>query len=776
MLKKRAALSLRGGRRPTKQSLVCFPLNKLGVAMTMLTLFAMTAAHAQINKVDPFIKMFAKEAEYATPAGLASKSLSVNKEGQKVVDCFVQVYNPNKAEEIAKRLKSIGGQARSIIENIMTASIPLDAIETVAGWEEVRYIEAGKPMSRKNDFARASTKTDSVQAGTDLDKKYDGSGVIVGIVDDTAPDWGHDDFRDGGGKVRALFFWDKSKSGSGVKEISGSGGIECTNAQMNAGTCTATAGGDTTSHSTHVTGSAAGDNTTYKGSAPAADIIFVYNVETDANSAGNLATTIVDDVKYVFAKASSLGQPAVVNLSLGTSIGAHDGTSLMETSLSNLVTNVPGRAWTNAQGNERFMTTDTGAATYNGLHGTIDVGSSQANGYEFNVRSGSTLISQGRQSTIDIWLTSTASCTIAMKGLNSTRTTELITLNAVSKGNTGTATASSVTMEINFTDSTNANNGKQHAVGTVTFGSSLTAAQIQGFWFDIIFTGTCTGDMWLWPDANATQSFAKDTAGSTSAFGNYVYVAGNSDKTTTIPATAKGAVIAVGSFMDRAPWTDTTGTTYQQTATSGTAFTSLGATGGTLNDLSLYSSKGPTADGRTTPHITAPGEAVVSSLSANNAVASGRIVDSNHFKLEGTSMAAPNVAGIIALMFQRNKCLTSTDVKTLLTDSNNVTTDSFTGTTGLPNNNWGAGKVNALATMKAVTLLDNTKSCGVTSTSGEQSEPSSTGGGGCSLVEGDRPRMGTVPFHCYYFIFPIFLFLLYRLSCNRTGSNGSGSL
>ncbi|MDZ4225078.1 MAG: hypothetical protein U1D33_04140, partial [bacterium] len=355
-------------------------------------------AHAQISKVDPLLDIFARESYGKEPTGLASKSVSINRDGEKMVDCFIRVYNPQKAKEIAKRLESIGGLPRAIINNIMTASIPLSAATEISEWPEVAYIEAGKPMSRKNNFARESTKTDQVQAGTGLDKIYNGSGVIVGIVDDTGADWGHDDFRDGSGNVRALFYWDKLASGSGVAEIPNSTGKECSNAQMNAGTCTVGEGGvGGSSHATHVAGSAVGDNATYKGSAPAADIIFVFNVETDADSEGSLGTTIVEDAKYVFAKATTLKQPAVVNLSLGTSIGAHDGTSLMETGLSNLVSDVPGRAIVNAQGNENFMTTDTGAATYNGLHGTINVTNSQSNGFEFAVRSGSTLISAGRQ-------------------------------------------------------------------------------------------------------------------------------------------------------------------------------------------------------------------------------------------------------------------------------------------------------------------------------------------------------------------------------------------
>ncbi|MBI5299499.1 MAG: S8 family serine peptidase [Deltaproteobacteria bacterium] len=688
---------------------------------------------SSFTKVDPLIPMLAKQIRTRTP-GLASKAISLNEAGERVIDCFVVVYDPSKTSTIADRIKAQGGQVRSTIDTVMTAFLPLNAVNEISGWSEIKYIEAGKPMRAKNDTARTATGVDSVSAGTGLDKRYDGSGVIVGVVDDTLIDWGHADFTDASGKTRFLFFWDKSISGSGVSEISGSTGVECTAAQINASTCTATAGGDTTSHGTHVMGSATGDDATYKGVAPGANLVGVYNVETDASSSGNLSTTIVDDVKYIFAKATAQGLPAVVNLSLGTSIGAHDNTSSMETGLNNLVSGDPGRAIANAAGNENFMTSDSGAATYAGIHATVDVTSATNRAFDFAVRSGASL---GSQVIIDVWLASTSTCTVDLGAFDFAKTGELLGMSEVAAGASGTAsgtagTSGTVTLSIDFTDSSNANNGKKHASATITFNSAVTNAQIQALSFDLIFRGNCTGDAWLWPDANSILSFTKRFGGTDRGFG-YTYIDGDSNKTITIPATASG-LIAVGSWMDRTTWVDSTGVTHYQTATSGTDFTSLGATGGTADNISLFSSLGPTADSRTKPDLVGPGEAVVSSLSLNNAVLTGRIVNSKHFKLEGTSMSSPHVAGIVALMFQRNPCLTSNQVKTILTG--NTTTDSFTGTS-LPNNIWGYGKVNALAAMKGTTGFSGT--CGTTGPTGAPTTPVTTtsgeaaGGGGCSL-------------------------------------------
>lgn len=739
---------------------------------TSVLLLVSTPLLAKITKIDPLLRGTARFRDIPPKGegGVAAKALSYDAHGFLTVDCFVRVYSPAEADDVAEDIVSLGGTVRSIIEDVMTAYLPVDIIEEVASWDAVRYIEAGKPMRSKLSTSIVTTNVDDVHAGTGLDARYDGSGVIVGIVDDTRLDYGHADFTDAAGKTRVLFLWDKGNTGSGVSEVSGSSGLECTKAEIDASTCNATSGGSSNSHSTHVAGIAAGDDSTFKGMAPGADIINVYNVETDADSGANLSTTIVDDVRYVFAKASALKQAAVVNLSLGTSIGAHDNTSSMETSLNNLVSGHPGRAITNAAGNETFNPNDSGAATYNGIHAAVSVASATDEAFDFAVRSGANVISNGREVIVDIWLAAGGTCTVELDGFDFAKTAATINMSAVSAGNSGTATdGAGTTLSVDFTDSTNANNGKQHAVAKVTFTSAVSAASMQdNFSFDVIFRGNCSGDAWLWPDANATVSFTKRFDGTDQGFG-YTYQTGDSDRTTTIPATAS-KLIAVGSFMSRQSWTDVNGTTHNQTASSGSDFTSLGATGGTVNEISPFSSLGPTPDGRKKPDITAPGEPIVSSMSANEGVAAGRKVDAKHFKNEGTSMSAPHVAGIIALMFQKNPCLTSEEVLSVLQGS--AATDSFTGT-ALPDNTWGYGKVDALEAMKDVTTVSGT--CGITGSGGKQSTPVTTTsgsapGGGCFHIAGGNARPGIWIFTLIFLLSILFFTIRCRISHGRRRS------
>jgi subtilisin family serine protease len=67
----------------------------------------------------------------------------------------------------------------------------------------------------------------------------------------------------------------------------------------------------------------------------------------------------------------------------------------------------------------------------------------------------------------------------------------------------------------------------------------------------------------------------------------------------------------------------------------------------------------------------------------------------------GTSISAPHVSGVIALLFQKNPNLTQEDLRRILLE--NASTDDFTGI--VPNIYWGYGKVDAKAAYAALLNL-----------------------------------------------------------------------
>lgn len=138
----------------------------------------------------------------------------------------------------------------------------------------------------------------------------------------------------------------------------------------------------------------------------------------------------------------------------------------------------------------------------------------------------------------------------------------------------------------------------------------------------------------------------------------FTIAAGNSGhKTCTVDgASAAFDVITVGASDDR------------------------GTVAGSDDTLADFSSGGPTADGRLKPELVAPGVGITS-LFVGPFIAT----------LDGTSMATPHAAGAAALLLHKEPGLAPDDVKTRLT----ATTVAPDAATGLPNNDWGHGLVNA---------------------------------------------------------------------------------
>ncbi|MFL2940353.1 MAG: S8 family serine peptidase [Candidatus Poseidoniales archaeon] len=144
---------------------------------------------------------------------------------------------------------------------------------------------------------------------------------------------------------------------------------------------------------------------------------------------------------------------------------------------------------------------------------------------------------------------------------------------------------------------------------------------------------------------------------------------------------------------------------------------------GSVNDdhsREIYSSRGPTGDGRLKPDVMAPGGAIMSAQ-ANSG--------DGYVSYSGTSMATPHVAGVAALMLQANPNISptsSTDyVKQILreTSDHKVPLDIDCGEFFSPNNCYGWGTVELVG---AVSRSMNLKTADLTGNTGIQSETSET--------------------------------------------------
>lgn len=672
----------------------------LSIIVSLHLIITSQAIHAQ-TKSDPFFETLLK---IQKPL-ISSKalSLSVDSQGARLVDVFIKTSNMDKAIEL---LSSLGGQTRAIISSeLLTAEIPYDALEELSSHSDViSFIEAAKPITTKNDIAMQELGGYEVLEGLDMPSGYSGKGVIIGIVD-TGIDLGHNDFLDEDGNSRVLFAWDQmSDTGPSPSEISQSYGTECDTEMIADGSCPMR---DTEGHGTHIAGTAAGRDETYGGVAPDANIIAVqYKSELilDGYASPVFSTTICEAAYYIFRKAEDLGRPAVVNLSLGTHIGAHDGTSLFEQCLDALVEGSSSRAIVAAAGNEKVS-----HPLFTGLHAGYNVEGDM--GTNFIIKS----LAQGNIFYLDIWMAkdSDLSFGIAVREASTGSVIGESSMVKPGEADNGLIDGKKISWQINATETASPLNGKPHVGLTIVLDNSV--SNPENYTFDLLVSGSGSFDAWWYPDKSSSSVLFTNQQGDSGR--GFIYVPGDNEMNVAIPATAKN-IIAVGGYASRTQWDKGSGCCQVSFI---------------LHDLLPFSSSGPSADPSYTgqkPEITAPGAMIASARSSDSSSdALLDLSDGEHTLAAGTSMATPFVTGTIALMFSADPNYTFEDARRYIIQS--AYSDEFTG--AVPNNNWGYGKLDILAAVQTAVLGGPT---GNTSSNASLSAPDSGAASSCSMIPG----------------------------------------
>jgi len=169
---------------------------------------------------------------------------------------------------------------------------------------------------------------------------------------------------------------------------------------------------------------------------------------------------------------------------------------------------------------------------------------------------------------------------------------------------------------------------------------------------------------------------------------------GDPNYTISQPASADHAC-AVGAYVTRTQWTGYNGGGYGYGYTNGA--------------IAPWSSRGPRVDGRTKPDIAAPGSITISmrdrhvyaSPDPHWIATAGTSPDSAYIVMQGTSMATPVASGVAALILGVTPSLTAAQVYAAMATS--AAADGFTG--AVPNNTWGAGKLNAYRAITVSTAV-----------------------------------------------------------------------
>lgn len=602
-------------------------------------------------------------------------------------------------------LEAKGVYVGTVAGNIVTARATLNQLREFIRLPSVNYAVASKRVNLNLNVSVPAVGGDQLHQSNPT---LTGKGVLVGDVD-TGIDYNHKDFRveknPGDGvkeeTSRILYIWDQtgteppspaSYSYKSAPPLFGYG-EEYTNQQIeqdirngNGPFSGAVTESDVEGHGTHVAGIMAGDGSsnpdpsqypTYKGMAADSRIVMVKTTLSTSD--------IIDGVNYIFQKAANRGEPAVVNLSLGSHYGPHDGTSLFCRALSEL--SKEGHIIVVSAGNEGNSFIHANDTLAPGEDATV----------KFNIQSSSSRLSGA--ATINTWYPRDCQFKVTVTSPDGEVS------KSVPSGEKLNVDTNEGTIYIdNASGGVNPQNGdKQLEVELLGPGYGSSHDITPGTW-EMTFSapeGTPGGrfDSWFYHHADG-ESFLPPLA--------------NNRMTVGVPGVAQ-EVITVGAYITKTSWTTITGNEVGY----------VGMSPATKGNIAPFSSRGPTRDGRPKPDLSAPGMGIGSTLAGANAqdlqyndpsyYTSIVLEDGKHRIMQGTSMSAPHVAGMVALLLQEDPSLTPAEAKQQLkqtavadqyTDVGyDPRTGTFTRSTGpVLNYTWGAGKLNADQAARSLAL------------------------------------------------------------------------
>jgi subtilisin family serine protease len=607
-------------------------------------------------------------------AGQTKMNFSLNKKLQNPSRLHdeIAVFIKGDVEKIKIQVQQLGGVFKYSAGDIVAVRMPLVGVPLLASKDFVTRIECNDmKLEHLCDTMAINNNIWPVHAGfSPLMQPYDGTGVVMGIIDEGI-DLTHQDFMDINGNTRIKFLWDQkiSNDPGGITPLPYGYGTEWNSVAIDNGSASAHQDGPY-GHGSIVSGIAAGNGlavNNYKGAAPGSDIIFVspdLNVSDDV-----FLASITDAIDYIFKKASAMGKPAVINISLGTYFGSHDGQDLQAQAIGNLIADTVGRTVVCAIGNAGVARLHMG----------------------YNVPADTALT----------WITASGSpfCDSYIEIYGDTADMHTIEFSAGADDNInfsyrGGTPFSTVPALFGPPFSIDVFNGSNR-IGVVQGQASIIGSTFQliyciepdtaNYLWRVMTRGSGRVDAWSFqfyqgalPSASIMPEIAK-------------YIEPDTTENMVSSFTCRDEVITVGSYTNRGYYSDVHSIVHFYPASA------------PPGKLSGFSSRGPTRDGRIKPDITASGENIIGTgydprvnallnSSYDYLVAAG----GRHIVDGGTSMASPIVAGTAAMYLQKNPTHNYQQVKNAIL--NCAKTDSWTGT-NLPNSLWGHGKVDAFATL-----------------------------------------------------------------------------
>ncbi len=585
---------------------------------------------------------------------------------------------------IEKLTKKFDGLYKYGYNDISSIEIPEINLIAFANERAVEKIEnTGAKGVFLMDTARIKNNIDSVHGGfAPLTGSLKGKNVVVGIIDGGIY-FQHYDFRNpADSTTRVKYIWDQVASGANPPAPFNYGNSWDWN-DINAGNCTHVPPLGDNGHGTCVAGIAAGNSLSTKGTAyenqftgvaPEADIIAVRVLENN-----NFLTNVADAVNYIFTKATALGKPCVINTSIGTYYGSHDGIDLATQLIEAQLDQQSGRVLVAAAGN-------TGDRAY---HLGYNIPSDSAYTYmTYNPSLG--------YHYFDFWAdTANFNNALFKVGASDNNGNIINSTEYFSVPIDFNPPQGSYTVIQRFL--TNGSNTDEVDIAVSLYGTryqvefQILPSNTSNYW-KLMTTGTGRIDGWI-------SSAVIGSSDMTDYLNGGIYITDpnyrHPDTLETMVSSWQNSdkVITVGNYSNRAGYTD-----YNSSYVDLTASPYNEIVGKKVHDSSV----GPTRDNRLKPDLVATGNTTICTGDANYIsalIGSGQSykvsVTGKQVRNGGTSMASPIVAGIAALYLEKRQNATYAEAKQALICS--ATKDVFTGT--VANVEYGNGKVNAFAAL-----------------------------------------------------------------------------
>ncbi len=638
-------------------------------ALLVILVFPIATRADSLGRLLGTFTLDAPRAALAKPGASTTYSLPPEGQRQQAMATVTNDFDPQSLDAYGWRLINLYKGIATLEGNPVTLRLLYDA----AG---ILEIHPARTVGPTMDAARRLSRVDGILNWGPTPNKagVNGKGVIIGLVD-----FGfeilHPALLDAQGKTRFLGIWDPNLPKEKGAPY-GRGQVRNA-AQLQAQPTFALHDADF--HGTHVASCAGGSQAAYPyyGVAPEASFLGV-NLSTQ-NPANDFETNVVNGVQWIFHVADSLKMPAVVNLSLGNAhAGPHDGTAMFDRFLDSIA--APGHIIIGAAGNDGLkrlhMSLNLGVSdtlgAFTGPDAFLDMWGEAGKNFKFQVL---LLDSASKDYTTSSIYLSTA--TLRLRPIFDT----------IAWTNPRTHNTLKVAVTVQ-TEKANAGNGRPHAELVLAPAGNPAPADVEGLRFGFRMVGP--GLVHLW-NAASTAFLSMGITG----FHDGDSVMSISE----IGGTAK-SILSVGAYVAQDVYTDYKGVAHTDLVNQ------------KVGELASWSSRGPTLDGRVKPELIAPGRSIIGALSsAVTHLADWQypwiavwpdpnLLTGRYLAAEGTSQAAPIVAGAVALLLESNPKLTGAQIKSYLTET--AYKDEFTGDLTAPNSSWGYGKLDASAAIQKV--------------------------------------------------------------------------